>query len=359
MANQSLQQECRRRAAKKLAATLLFPDFRFPTALSAEQCTGDDLAELHAAMVPVGSRVVDLTCGLGIDAFHIARRAENVIALDLDPTVAAAIGPNAQALGLKNVKGVNADCTEWLKECPEKFDVAFIDPARRGNNGRRLFSLHDCKPDVVELLPAIQRIARLVIVKMSPMLDIEAILRELPETARLHVLGTTAECKELVAEIESGFTGETEIIVQTVGKPALRFRRSEIAKIERYANEIKPGDTIGEPWPTVMKAAPWGLLSGLELHPDSHVWLNPGPDFPGKTYRAERIEEFSSSNIKRLAKERLSASVAVKNLPITAADLSRRLKSTESSTRRLLATTLYPTRRLILLLNPVSATSIG
>ncbi len=350
--DQLLQQECRRRAAKKLAATLSFPDFRFPTSLSAEQCTGDELAELHAAMVTEGARVVDLTCGLGIDAFHIARRASKVVAIDMDPIVAAAIGPNAAALGINNIYGVNADCSDWLRNCGEQFDYAFIDPARRGENGRRLFSLHDCKPDVVELLPEIKRITPNVIIKMSPMLDINVVLRELPETHRLHILGTTAECKELVAEVTDGFTGEPEIIVQTAGKPTLRFMRSELSPVTSFADNVKPGDIIGEPWPTVMKAMAWGALSGTQLHPDTHVWLNPNPDFPGKLYKVERIEDFSSSNIKRLAKEKISASVAVKNLPITAAELSKRLKVRESSTTRLLATTVSPSKRHFLFLTP-------
>lgn len=330
-----------------------FPDFRFPTSLSAEQCTGDELAEIHATMVSDGERVADLTCGLGIDAFHIARRAREVIAIDLDPTVAAAIEPNASTLGLHNIKSVNADCTEWLRDCNEKFNTVFIDPARRGENGKRLFSLHDCRPDVIELLPDIKRIAPHVIVKMSPMLDIDAVLRELPETCRMHVLGTTAECKELVSEIESGYMGEAEIVVHTIGKPSLHFFRSKLPRIDSFASDIRPGALIGEPWPAIMKAAPWGAISGAKLHPGAHLWLNPDENFPGKIYRIERIEEFSSSNIKRLAKEGMEASVAVKNLPITASELSKRLKVRESSTCRLIATTAFPSRRLLLFLAPL------
>ena len=87
-----LQQECRRRASRKLAATLLCPDFRFPTSLSAEQCTSDEIARIHADMVQPGASVLDMTCGLGIDAFHIARRASSVIAIDINHDVAGAVG---------------------------------------------------------------------------------------------------------------------------------------------------------------------------------------------------------------------------------------------------------------------------
>ncbi len=353
MVLQDLQQECRRRAAKKLAATLQFPDFRFPTRLSAEQATSDDLAALHAAMIPPGLTVADLTCGLGIDAFHLARRATRVTAIDLDPTVSAAIEPNAKALGLSNVTAVNADCAEWLRQAESgSFDVCFIDPARRGDDGRRLFSLHDCRPDVTELRAEIFRVAKRLIVKMSPMLDLDAVIRELPGVERVYVLGTQGECKEIVADVSPDFAGEPEIIVQTIGHPDFRFRRSQLPVAEEFGADIQPGDIIGEPWPTIMKACPRAALSGRKLHPETHLWLNPAPDFPGKLYKVERIEEFSSGNIKRLARQGVEASVAVKNLPITAADLSKRLKAKESSTCRLMGCTVAPTRRLMLFLSP-------
>lgn len=354
MALQDLQQECRRRAAKKLAATLQFPDFRFPTRLSAEQSTSDELAELHGAMIPAGLRVADLTCGLGIDTFHLARRASEVTAIDLDPTVSAAIEPNAKALGLNNVTAINSDCEEWLRNAESgSQDVCFIDPARRGADGRRLFSLHDCRPDVTALLPEIFRVAGRVIVKMSPMLDIDAVVRELPGTRRIYVLGTQAECKEIVADVIAGFEGEPEIIVQTIGQPDFKFERGKLRIAENFGGEIKPGDTIGEPWPTIMKACPRAALSGRKLHAETHLWLNPDADFPGKRYRVDRIEEFSSGNIKRLGRQGLEASVAVKNLPITSSELSKRLKVKESATTRLIGCTIAPSRRLLLFLSPL------
>lgn len=305
-------------------------------------------------MVKPGARIVDLTCGLGIDAFHLAKQATAVTAIDLDSLVAAAIEPNATALGLSNVTSINADCRDWLKEAQAgSYDVCFIDPARRGDSGQRLYSLHDCHPDVTELLPEIFRVSKRLIVKMSPMLDLDMVIRELPGVKRIYVLGTTGECKELVADVRADFHGEPEIVVQTVGQPDFVFRRSDSAIAAEFGGEINIGDTVGEPWPTIMKASPRAALSGRKFHPDTHLWLNPDPDFPGKRYRIERIEEFSSGNIKRLARQGIEASVAVKNLPISAAELSKRLKVKESAAHRLIGCTVSPARRLLIFLAPL------
>lgn len=349
-----LQDECRRRAAKKLAATLLNPGFRFPTELSAEQCTGDDIAELHALMVSPGDSVVDLTCGLGIDAFHIARRAKHVLAIDMDPEVAASIEPNARVLGVDNVTALNADCLEWLRTTDQQFDVAFIDPARRDDSNRRLFSLADCRPDVVAALPLIERVAPRLIIKMSPMLDISRVLTELPCTERLHVIGTASECKELVSEVNFGHRTEPQVIVHTIGHPTLSFRPADCRAADRFANEIRPGQIIGEPWPTIMKAAPRGLLPGTQLHASTNLWIDVPENFPGKRYEVTDVVKFSSSALRRLSRSGIKASVATRNFPLTAAELRSKLKAEENSALRLMATTIAPDCRLLLFLRPIT-----
>lgn len=348
-----LQDECRRRASRKLAATLLYDDFRFPTALSAEQCTSDEVAELHAGMLPPGLRVVDLTCGLGIDAFHLAGRAQSVTAIDMNPVVAEAIAHNANALGLSNVTAVCADCAQWLRDNPqEHFDVAFIDPARRGEGGKRVYGLHDCSPDVVAMMPEIARHASRLIVKASPMLDIVHLIRE--EALRpqhIYAIGTRSECKELVLDFD--FTAapcEAPMLsALTVGRPEFSFRYADEAPM-RLA-EPAENLLIGEPWPAVMKTGGYNHLPGARLHPSTHLYIlseEEATRFPGSIYRIERVVPFGSSVLKRMGREGIDASVAVKNFPMTADELRRRLHARESSVRRLFGVTTAGAGRCML-----------
>ncbi len=335
--------------------TLSHSGFRFPTALSAEQCTSDDLAQFHASLVAPGLRIADLTAGLGIDCFHLAAKAASVTALDICPPVAECLTDNARTLGLDNLHALCADCCDWIAQQPsDSLDLIFIDPARRGDCGQRLFSLNDCQPDVVQLLPEMLRVARRVIIKMSPMLDIDRVIAELPGIETLHVIGTRSECKELLAEVTRGYQGEPLIALDTIGDGTVTYRKSALPAAEPYASDVKPGDCIGEPWPGVTKARPRGLLSGVHLHPDTQLWLNPEDDFPGKRYRVTRVEPFSSSTIKRLAKERIAASITVRNLPISAAELRTRLKAAESSTLKLFGATCSPASRLLIFAEPYS-----
>ncbi|MDE6460239.1 MAG: methyltransferase domain-containing protein, partial [Paramuribaculum sp.] len=196
-----LQIECRRKAASKLKETLTCKEFIFPNSLSAEQCTSDILAEFHASLVK-GNSVLDMTAGLCIDAFHIARKGCNVIAIERYESLVDAAIQNASVLGIDNFEAINSDSEEWIKTTPLTFDTIFIDPARRGEGGKRIFALSDCAPDVVQLLPFIRSKCKRLIVKASPMLDISSIVNSLGINTNVYITGSPTECKEVVAVID-------------------------------------------------------------------------------------------------------------------------------------------------------------
>ena len=353
-----MQNDCRRRASRKLAATLsLSPDFEFPTSLSVEQSTSDDVAELHAELIPPGAAVVDLTCGLGIDTFHTARRAASVTAVDIDPRIADCALRNAALLSLNNVTVICADSARWIAELPESahFDVAFIDPARRGASGQRVFGLADCSPDVLAMLPDIKRHTGRLIIKASPMLDIAKVLSELPNAVEVRAIGTLSECKELLIIVDFAAPAATPATIRanTLSHGEFTYIHGTTPPPQLADRLPQPGDIIGEPYPAVMKITPRGALSGAQLHPNTHIYLNPDTPWHGRLYRVHRVEPFSSSNLRTLAKEGIEASVAVRNIPISADDLRRRLRARESATQRLLATTAL-TSRIILFLHPIA-----
>lgn len=271
-----------------------------------------------------------------------------MLSIDIDPAVSAAIEPNARALGLENVTALCADSTRWLQNQTRRFDVVFIDPARRGADGSRLYSLADCHPDVTALLDDIERIAPRLIIKASPMLDITRTIALLRNIHAVYAVGTKSECKELLIDIRFGSNNPPRIFAATIGSPTVEITPA----IPDLATDLSPGDIIGEPWPTVMKLQP-SALSGQRLHPSTLLFRNPDRDFPGALYRLERIEEFSSSVMRRLAREKIQASVATRNFPLSAEALRNKLKTRESSALRLLATTLSPARRLLLFLSPL------
>lgn len=353
-----LQIDCRRRAATKVAEELECGRFLFPTALSAEQCTSDAVAALHASLIRPGEKVLDLTAGLGIDAFHIARRAALVTALDMNPDVAAALEHNANVLGLDNVRAVCADSTEYIKSVADgAFDTVFIDPARRSADNRRLFSLHDCQPDVVELLPQIRRVSQRLIVKASPMLDITAVIRELPGTTAIYSAGTNSECKELLAVVD--FKDEAiEDTAVHIWTPDCNYRFTQRQEQEASAVFGRPenGWWLYEPWPVTHKAAPFRLLSAqfglMELAANTHVYTSPEEvdGFPGTKRRVMEVLPFASRVLKNFSKAYPKIDVAVRNFPMSADALRAKLRVAPASTDglRLIAATARSDEKLLI-----------
>ncbi len=354
-----MQIECRKKAAKKLHNTLQSHHFIFPTTLSAEQCTSDDLAEFHATLITDGETILDMTAGLGIDAFHLAQKAKHVTAIDLNKDVAQALSINAKAHNITNFTGINADSVEYLKNSTEHFDTIFIDPARRGDGGKRLFALSDCQPNVVELLDLIKQHCNKLIVKASPMLDATQVLRELPDTTDLYAIGTRQECKELVAVIDFRNPQATPTLHCITNQCDFAFTHDiETNAVAKYGN-ISDMKYIYEPYPAVMKMQPIKTLSQrfnvLKVHQNTHLYVSieEVSNFPGDCYKIERIYPFSSRILKEVAKEYPRANVAVRNFILSAEELRKRLKIKDDNKYRLYGVTSSNDDRLLIVSTPV------
>ena len=107
----------------------------------AEQATRPQVAALRAnRFAQAGARsIVDLGCGIGLDALAFASRGLSVRAYEQDPTTAAAAELNARSHGLNEL--VHVECHDVtsldVAELLAGADGAFADPARR-SGGRRL-----------------------------------------------------------------------------------------------------------------------------------------------------------------------------------------------------------------------------
>lgn len=339
------QIECRRKASNKLSDTLACKEFIFPSALAAEQSTSDRLAAEHASMIADGATLLDMTCGLGIDVFHCAAKASSVTAVELNPSTVEAAIINSRVLGHDNIEVINADSIEWLREKSDRrFDYIFIDPARRGENGRRLYALSDCSPDVIASLDLLTSRCQTLIIKASPMLDVTAVIREVGRPCDVIVLGTQRECKEVVIRIPG--LGTVEAV--TLGpdwRNSFSFRPEVETETTAETGTPTEGQYLLEPYASMMKAGGFNALANrlniCKLSPNSHLYFsdNIPENFPGRVYRIVETAPFGKSAMKELAKRHSAMSVTTRNFPMPAAELSKKMKLKENASKSLFATT--------------------
>lgn len=340
-----LQEECRAKCSRKLSATLTNKDFRFPSLALAEMSSGDEAADIHAHMIEPGSKVLDMTAGLGIDVFHFASRGCRVTAIELDTHSADLLRSNSEALGLNDkVAVINTDSVEWLSTNNEHFDVIFIDPARRDTSGRH-FLLSQCLPDITKCLDLLTSRCQHLIIKASPMIDISAAIHELGDRkCDVTIIGTTKECKEVVISTGSLAHGNIECI--TIGKGSFVVPTSICSSI--YSDIPRAGQWIMQPFPAVMKAG--GKVDGQKLHRNTHLYIsdNRQDNTPGQQYEIIEVHAFNKRSIKDISSRYPMINVAVRNFPLSAPELAKRLKIKDGGDMMLFGVTLADDSRALL-----------
>lgn len=338
-----------------------------PHRLAVEQSTGASLALHHRELAMKWERtlgfethiVLDMTMGLGVDAaaWTLDGRC-HVTGIDLDCERAAVARVNWEGRGMTVVNG---DSVEFLATDDTIYDLVYIDPARRDSKGGRVYNLHDCSPDVTQILPLVTTHARLVMLKMSPMLDVSQTLRDLDgyKVLELQACGSTTECKEIVAVIMGNAVSDAlgfHDVILSAWTPMghIEYSLNEEHDAKLVIGDINEGEYLYEPWPPVMKMAPFKTLCarygvkavGANTHLFTSAELNDG--FPGTARRITRVMPFSSSSIKAIAKMGVKGQLTTRNFPIAASTLMTRLKIKPGSDTLIYCVTDHRGEKLII-----------
>src|SRR6185312_1474472 len=99
-----------------------------------EQSSSEAVTKHRAKRFAPFGQVLDLCCGIGIDAIELARAGCTVTAIDSDPLRLAMARANAEALGVA-IQFLEGDV---LTMPLPQADAAFVDPSRRDGERRYL-----------------------------------------------------------------------------------------------------------------------------------------------------------------------------------------------------------------------------
>lgn len=325
--------------------------------LSMEQCSSQWTAEYKARLVE-GNSLVDLTGGLGVDFSFMAAGLGHATYVERQENLCEIARHNFEVLGLK-AQVVNGDGVEHLQEMAA-VDTIYIDPARRDKAGNRVFALSDCTPDVSALAPLMLEKATTVIIKLSPMLDHRAAVSVLPCVQQVHIVSSRGECKELLLVLKRGYTGgvtvhcvnDSETMEFTLGSENVT---AHSFALEEHENAV--GDDalyMYEPNASIMKAGAYNLLAvrlGLTvMSADSHVLAGVRlvEDFPGRVMAVEAVGTMNKKDLKSLMAGVERANVAVRNFPLRAPELARRLKVKDGGDIFIMGTTTATGKHILL-----------
>lgn len=339
-------------------------DIVFPPRLSMEQCSSQETALYKADVIrrllPSDEQrcsMTDLTGGFGVDFSYLASFFREAHYVERQEVLCQTARHNLPLLGLPHAHVHEAEATDLLPTLPHQ-SLLYLDPARRDDAGRKVVALADCTPDVEALHEQLVAKSDVVMLKLSPMLDIHQTLRLLPSVSEVHVVSLENECKELLLVLQSkAEASDITYHCVNLGRHTQKttYSSSEACKLI-LADE--PLAYLYEPNVSLLKAGVQDVLcqrlGALKLHPFSHLFTSQEliPDFPGRTFRVEAFSGFSKKEVGRLLSGLRQANLTVRNFPTSVQELRRKLHLAEGGDTYLFATTLADGRHILIKTRP-------
>lgn len=330
---------CRRKALKKLPSLSLF-DLLY-TSRSLEQCTSERVAAYRSSIIE-GSRLIDMSGGLGIDTMMLARSFSEVVCCERDGVLCAIAEHNMEKAGMSNVEVRHGDSMTQLASFPDNyFDWIYVDPARR-EEGRRSVGLQAASPDVTRCHDLMLRKAPRVCIKASPALEVKGLELLLPSLSLVMAVSLQGECKEILLFLDRSHPQRSRPPVKAV---CLGSELSGVLEITGDTEAVKViagsvGRCLYEPDPAVIKL---GLASavaekyGLEFVNGSVDYLTsdvPVKRFPGRSFDVVDTVHFKPKNFRAFLEkhhlEYTGASVQRRDFPLSPEEIRKKYKLKEN-----------------------------
>lgn len=342
-------------AARKIPSWYRVPGLWYPRHLSMEQCSSEVAARYKASLLG-GDTFTDLTGGFGIDCAFISRHFKRADYVERQAELCELAGHNFPLLDLKHITVHHQDGVEYLRTM-SPVDCLFLDPARRDGHGGKTVAISDCEPDVSALEALLVEKAGLVMVKLSPMLDMSLALSELKTVCEVHIVAVNNECKELLlllqkSPVSSDISIHCEHIASGGGEQHFVFTLAA-EKVARCPLASEVGTYLYEPNAAILKAGAFRLLaqsySVEKLHVNSHLYTSSMfvPHFPGRRFRVEAVSGFGKKELKGFLEGMDKANITVRNFPLSVAELRKRLKLKEGGEDYIFATTLADGQKVL------------
>lgn len=384
----------RQRARSKIPSWAEIDDILYPPHISLEQCSSEFTARYKASVMArllsscknsntKEEEIVfaDLTGGLGVDFHFIAKAISEqhcskgkprLVYVEKQSHLCDYAQNNFLLLGIPNVEIINSDGVDYLHDA-EKMSVIYLDPARRDDNGSKTYAISDCTPDVESIGRELTEKSDFTVIKLSPMLDVNATIDVLDNAVaensdkpmhdkthvmELHIVSSGNECKEMLVVISRNTVEKTHVFCINDNESLDYYH----AKTQHYAmsaaavacGNLSDYSFLYEPNASVMKAGCFSLLSDIydmkALGRNSHLFVSNvyAPDFQGRKFDIISVSSLNKKETKRSLAGISKANIAIRNFPLSVAELRKRLKIGDGGDVYIFATTTEDSRHLLI-----------
>ena len=383
-------------AQRKLPSWAACDGVVYPPHLNMEQCSSEptarykqQVARRWAERIPNASRtsMTDLTGGFGVDFSFTSRCFDCATYVERNASLCDVVSANLPRLGIRNAQVKCAEAEAVLEQM-EPQTMIFLDPARRDEHGAKTVLIADCTPDVCQLLPSLMQKSQFVMLKLSPMLDWHKAIVDLDGKVReVHIVSADGECKELLLVLAPDGKPEVQVFcvdIQSRPDSEGQYPRSEFvysiatnaqeemvennSKLENSTSAQPTNSTFNiqhstlppatnstfniqhstflfEPNASVMKAGCFDEIArayGVSaISRNSHLFLSDHETdgFPGRTFVIDAVTTMNKRQLRQTLSGMKQANIAVRNFPLSVAELRKRLKLSDGGDTYIFATT--------------------
>lgn len=348
IANQILS---RRKAKTKLPLWYANTEIEYPPLLNLEQCSSQTTAwlkvELLRKELNLFSCAVDLTGGFGVDSFFLSQLFKCVDHVEPNKSLLDVARHNHSILGAANgFQYLHSSAEKFIPESENKYDLIYLDPSRRSASNTKVFQLADCAPDVLSLLPQLFKRTDHILIKSSPLLDLQKGINDLQSVSKVFVVAIDNECKEVLFFCEKGFTGQPSIHALNLREnekylpPPFSFTFFE----EKQSNTgfSPPLNFLYEPNAAILKAGAFKLVAtrlGLKkIHTNTHLYTSEEliDDFPGRVFLTTALIKPNLKELKNHFPDGM-ANIITRNYPLSTDQLRKKMKLKEGGEKFLIA----------------------
>lgn len=299
-------------------------------AKSYEQASSE-LTAYYKSLLFNGDSVLDLSGGLGVDDIAFSKVFSTVFSLDSDEELNEIVKHNFKKIGINNIERLTVFAEDYLANITSKFDLVYIDADRRPVANSKKFLLSDCTPNIIELLPQLKLITNQLLIKLSPMVDLNYCKTEIENIKEIHVVALKNEVKEVLLLINFSKNNSTIIKAVNIINEQNIQEFSELNSFFIETNESNENTHFYEPNASIIKAnlsnnyAQSLGLKMIALNSNFFVGHELIENFFGRSFKIVESFPFSKSTLKSYLKKKgiVKANINKRNFPINEAEIAK------------------------------------
>lgn len=324
----------KRKAREKLPTYYDTAGIIYPPSTNLEQTSSERTAQFKTTILKLlhlnsYNSMIDLTGGFGVDTFFFSKIFDQVNCVEPTLTLLNIAKHNHEHLGRSNIQYINATAEDYLKEVTYA-DAMYIDPSRRHQRGGKVFRFAHCEPDITQIQNIILQKSPLLLVKASPLLDIQQGIKELNFVKKVFVVSVYNDCKELLFLCERDFHGEAIIEAVNLGKEVDESFSFTFSSEKNLSAKFRdPLKYLYEPNVAILKAGAFKSVAQkcavLKIQSNTHLYTSDEliESFPGRIFEIEKLVKPDNKMIREYFPE-MKANILVRNYPMTVAGLKKK-----------------------------------